>query len=105
MSKRLQLFLNADAENKLTKVYEEITSNFNSGNIKISDVVSEMILSSEIDIKEIRLKYTDLKKSLIELAHADNLDVDAAIKALLELRNKNSKKVTKNVVKVQESFA
>jgi hypothetical protein len=105
MSKRLQLFLNADAENKLTKVYEEITSNFTSGNIKISDVVSEMILSSEIDIKEIRLKYTDLKKSLIELAHADNLDVDAAIKALLELKNKNSKKVTKNVVKVQESFA
>jgi hypothetical protein len=104
MSKRLQLFLNADAEMKLNKVFEDITTGFTSGNIKISDLVSEMILNSDLDIKEVRLKYTDLKKSLLELAHAENIDVDAAIKALLELKNKNTKKVTKSSPKSQENF-
>lgn len=95
MSKRLQIFLSAEAEAKLKTIFNEVTSGFKTGTIKISDVISEMILSSDIDIKEIRIKYTDLKKSLIELAHADNIDVDMVIKSLQELKNKNLKSKNK----------
>lgn len=95
MSKRLQIFLSSEAEAKLETIFNEVTSGFKTGTIKISDVISEMILSSDIDIKEIRIKYTDLKKSLIELAHADNIDVDMVIKSLQELKNKNLKSKNK----------
>lgn len=101
MSKRLQIFLSAEAEAKLETIFNEVTSGFKTGTIKISDVISEMILSSDIDIKEIRIKYTDLKKSLIELAHADNIDVDMVIKSLQELKNKNLKSKNK-VAKLNE---
>ena len=91
MSKRLQIYLSPEAETKLETIYSEATHGFTAGTIKISDVVSEMILASDLDIKELRLKYTDFKKSLIELAHAENLDIEVAIKALQELKNRISK--------------
>lgn len=91
MSKRLQIYLSPEAEEKLQKVLDEAVIGFTAGTIKISDVVSEMILASDLDIKELRLKYTDFKKSLIELAHTDNLDLEVAIKALQELKSKITK--------------
>lgn len=91
MSKRLQIYLSPEAEVKLQAIYNEATQNFTSGSMKISDVVSEMILASDLDIKELRLKYTDFKKSLIELAHTENLDIEVAIKALQELKTKITK--------------
>lgn len=91
MSKRLQIYLSPEAEAKLETIHSEATHGFTSGTIKISDVVSEMILASDLDIKELRLKYTDFKKSLIELAHAENLDIEVAIKTLQELKTKITK--------------
>ena len=96
MSKRLQIYLSSEAETKLEKVLSEAVDGFTAGTIKISDVVSEMILASDLDIKELRLKYTDFKKSLIELAHTDNLDIEVAIKALQELKSKITKIKSKN---------
>lgn len=101
MAKRLQIYLSPEAEIKLETIYNEVTQGFTAGNIKQSDLVSEMILSSQIDVKDLRLKYTDFKKSLIELAHTDNLDIEIAIKALQDLKNKISKIKAKNTKLVE----
>lgn len=102
MSKRLQIFLSEEAETKLNKIYANCTEGFNCGTIKISDLVSEMILSSDVDIKELRLKYTDLKKSLLELAHSDDLDIELALKTISELKQKASRKTSKSAPKQTE---
>lgn len=98
MNKRIQIILSAEAKTALDKLYHETKSGFKLGSIKISDLVSEIILHTKIDVTEVRAKYTDLKKSLKELASTENVDLDLAIKTLTELKGKYQKKVTKSKV-------
>lgn len=91
--KRLQIILTDEAWAEVEKVYNDATDGFKTGSINYSDVINEMMLNSKVDLKELRLKHTDIRKSLLNLAKSADLDVEAAIKALSEMRVRNQKKV------------
>jgi len=101
--KRLQVILNDEAWIEIEKIYKDATEGFKTGSINYSDVINEMILNSKVDLKELRLKHTDIRKSLLNLAKSENLDVEAAIKVLSEIRGRGSKK-SKLPVQTEGSF-
>ncbi len=95
MSKRIQVVLSQKALDELDKVLTAASTDFNTGTITLSDVVSEMVLSSNIDIKDLRIKHTNIRKYLKNLAQDENTDLDSALKTLLELKSQLSKKQLK----------
>ncbi len=95
MSKRIQVVLSQKALDELGKVLTAASADFNTGTITLSDVVSEMVLTSNIDIKDLRIKHTNIRKYLKNLAQDENTDLDSALKTLLELKNQQSKKQLK----------
>ena len=95
MSKRIQVVLSQKALDELDKVLTAASADFNTGTITLSDVVSEMILTSNIDIKDLRIKHTNIRKYLKNLAQDENTDLDSALKTLLELKSQLSKKQLK----------
>lgn len=90
--KRLQVILSDEAWMEIERVYKDVTSDFKTGSINYSDVINEMVLNSKVDLKELRLKHTDIRKSLLNLANSENLDVESALKVLNEIRSRNLKK-------------
>lgn len=90
--KRLQVILSDDAWAEIERVYIEATTDFKTGSINYSDVINEMILNSKVDLRELRLKHTDIRKSLLNLAKSENIDVESALKALNEIRSRGIKK-------------
>ncbi len=95
MSKRIQVVLSQKALDELDKVLTAASADFNTGTITLSDVVSEMVLTSNIDIKELRIKHTNIRKYLKNLAQDENTDLDSALKTLIELKSQLSKKQLK----------
>ena len=95
MSKRIQVVLSQKALDELDKVLTAASADFNTGTITLSDVVSEMVLTSNIDIKDLRIKHTNVRKYLKNLAQDENTDLDSALKTLLELKSQLSKKQLK----------
>lgn len=93
MAKRLQVILTDEAWALVDKTNTEVMDGFKMGTVNFSDVINEMILNSKIEVKELRLKHTELKKSLIILAQTENLDIESAIKTLSELKGKITKRV------------
>ena len=90
--KRLQVILSDDAWAEIERVYAEATTDFKTGSINYSDVINEMILNSKVDLRELRLKHTDIRKSLLNLAKSENIDVESVLKTLNEIRSRSSKK-------------
>lgn len=90
--KRLQVVLTDESWTEVERVYGDATNDFKTGSINYSDVINEMILSSKVDLRELRLKHTDIRKSLLNLAKTENIDVESALKVLNEIRSKNAKK-------------
>lgn len=84
--KRLQVILTNDAWSAVESVTKEASEKFDSGSINYSDVINEMILGAKIDIKALQLKHTDLRRSLKVLAGKSDLDIESAIKSLMELK-------------------
>lgn len=95
MSKRIQVVLTEKALDELERIYNQASADFNVGTITLSDVVTEMVLTSNIDIKELRLKHTNVSKYLKNLASDKNVDVEMAVKNLLELKKQLAKKTPK----------
>ncbi len=95
MSKRIQVVLTEKALQELEKIYNQASADFTVGTITLSDVVTEMVLTSNIDIKELRLKHTNVSKYLKNLASDKNVDVEMAVKNLLELKSQLAKKSPK----------
>ena len=99
--KRLQVILSDEAWQEVERVYVDATTDFKTGSINYSDVINEMVLNSKVDLRELRLKHTDIRKSLLNLAKAENIDVDAALKVLNEIRTKSAKK-NKSTIQSEE---
>lgn len=95
MSKRIQVVLSQKALDELERVLTAASADFNIGTITLSDVVTEMVLTSNIDIKEFRIKHTNVRKYLKTLSQDENTDLDSALKTLLELKSQLSKKQLK----------
>src|SRR5438874_2559790 len=94
MKKRLQVVLTDEAWNAVEALTQEANQNFEVGNINYSDAINEMILVSRVDIKTLQMKHTDLRRSLRMLASKEDLDIESALKSLMELKVKSGKKKT-----------
>ncbi len=101
MTKRVQIFLTNEAQRLVDEQLKEANENFKSGNITISDLISEMVVNSKIDIKSLQLKRTDLRRSLRVMANQPDLDLDTIIKNLTELKSKTPKKPAKTPVQME----
>jgi len=97
MNKRLQVIFSDEAWKSIESLTEEVNTGFDSGSINYSDVINEMVLTSKVDAKLLQLKHTDLKRSLKSLANKENIDIDAVIKHLMEIKNKSQKLPFKSV--------
>ncbi len=98
--KRLQIVMTPESWQLVEATCNEGNLGFNVGNLSYSDVINEMILTSKVDIKALQLKHTDLRRSLRAFADKDDLDLDALIKQLAELKSKSGKK--KNPSNIEE---
>jgi len=99
MKKRLQVIFSDEAWEAIEKLTDEANAGFDGGHINYSDAINEMILTSKVDLKLLQLKHTDLKRSLKSLAGKEDIDIDAVIKALTELKSKSQKFQLKKVPK------
>jgi hypothetical protein len=96
MKKKLQVAVSDEAWNVLANIEKEANEGFVNGTITISDIVDEMILSAKIDVRGLQAKHTNIRKSLRWLAAQKDMDVELAIKNLMELRSKAAKRQQKN---------
>ena len=94
--KRLQIILSNDAWNAVEALTTEASENFEVGSINYSDVINEMILCSKVDVKALQIKHTDLRRSLRILSNKDDLDIELAIKSLMELKARGTVKRKNN---------
>jgi len=100
MKKKLQVALTDESWSTLEGLINEANDGFRNGSITYSDVVNEMLLNTKLDIKMLQAKHTNIRKSLRLLASQKEIDIDSAIRNLMELKAKGSKRMPK----LQTSF-
>jgi hypothetical protein len=103
VKKRLQVAFSDEAWALVESVIKEANRDFEVGTITFSDVINEMVLGSRVDVKTLQAKRTDVRRSLRHIAAQDGMDLDSAIKALMELKTKVSKKAAKTVGHLEET--
>lgn len=90
--KRLQVILTDEAWSSVDALTTEASEHFDVGSINYSDVINEMILTAKVDVKALQLKHTNIRRSLKALASKDDIDLESAIKSLMELKARNAGK-------------
>lgn len=103
MTKRLQVLLSDETLTLLETIMSQANENNRLGHITYSDAINEMILTSKVDVKALQLKHADYRKTLRSMAAEEELDLDAIIKTLSELRNKSGKRQTKAAIQTNEA--
>ena len=101
--KRLQVVFSDEAWNAIESVTSDANRDFEVGSVSYSDVINEMVLTSKVDLKALQAKRTDVRRSLRYIAAQDSVDLDSAIKALLELKSKTGKRGLKLTSAMEES--
>ena len=94
--KRLQVILNDEAWSAVETLTNQANENFETGTINYSDAINEMILCSKVDTKALQQKHTNIRRSLKVLASKSDIDLDSAIKALTELKARQTGKRKNN---------
>lgn len=96
MKKKLQVVLSDESWSTLEGFTNEANDGFVNGSITFSDVVNEIILNAKLDIRGLQAKHTNIRKSLRLMATQKEIDIDSAIRALMDLKSKGAKKSSKN---------
>ncbi len=96
MKRKLQVLLSDESWSQLENMIKESNDNFLNGSITYSDVVNEIIMSTKLDIKSLQAKHTNIRKSLRLMSAQKEIDIDSAIRALMELKAKGTKKSNKS---------
>lgn len=86
MKRKLQVILTEDSWSTLDAIVKEANLDFQSGSINMSDVVNEILLTAKIDVRTLQIKHTNVRRSLRNLASKKDIDIDLAIKSLMELK-------------------
>ena len=94
--KRLQVILSDEAWSAVETLTNQANENFETGTINYSDAINEMILCSKVDTKVLQQKHTNIRRSLKVLASKSDIDLDSAIKALTELKARQTGKRKNN---------
>lgn len=97
MKKRIQVVLTEEAWAVVEDVTKNANENFDVGAVGYSDAINEMILTARVDIDKLRIKHTDVRRSLRSLASKE-MDLDSVIKHLHELKSKLGRKKTTALV-------
>ena len=92
MSRRLQVVLTDDAWQIVESLCNEANTAFEAGHINYSDSINELILCSKPDAKQLQIKHTNIRRSLQLLSGQKGIDLDTAIKSLMELKVKTNRK-------------
>lgn len=92
MKRKLQVVLNEEAWNLLDEMTKQANDNFKNGHVTSADIINEIVCNAKIDIRLLQAKCTNLRKSLRILASQKELDIDAAIKNLMEIKARTTKK-------------
>lgn len=100
MKKKLQVQFDEAAWTLIESTVNEANDGFEFGTITLTDVVNEMVLNSKVDIRSLQRKCTSFKKQLRVLAAKPDMDLDATIKALMELKSGQTKRKSVNVEEV-----
>jgi hypothetical protein len=95
VKRKLQVALTDESWVLLEGFTKEANEGFKSGCITYSDLVNEIIASAKVDIRSLQAKHTNIRKSLRLMASQSEIDVDSAIRALMELKAKGTKRSSK----------
>ena len=95
MKRKLQVALTEEAWVTLDGLAKEANDGFKSGCITLSDVVNEIMLSAKVDIRTLQAKHTNIRKSLRLMASQKDIDIDLAIRNLMDLKAKSAKRSSK----------
>lgn len=103
MNKKIQISFEPDSLMILESLTDQANKNFKNGSISYSDVINEAVRVFKIDVKSLQAKNINIKKSLRNMASQKDLDLDLAIKTLLELKNGTGRKQIKTAQTSEES--
>lgn len=92
MKKKIQIVLSDEAWTTLENLTKEANDGFLNGTLNYSDVANELISTEKIDIRGLEAKHTCIRKSLRLMASQKEIDIESAIKALMDLKSKGIKK-------------
>ena len=101
MKKKLQVILTDESWTALEALTKEANDGFMNGSITYSDIANELILTAKIDIRGLQAKHTNVRKSLRLMAAQKEIDIDSAIRALMELKAKGNKKSPKTQLSME----
>jgi hypothetical protein len=101
VKRKLQVILSDDSWTTLENLTKESNEGFLNGNITFSDVVNEIILGAKIDVRSLQAKHTNIRKSLRLMAAQKEIDIDSAIRALMDLKTKGAKRPGKQQLTIE----
>ncbi len=101
MKKKIQIVLSDEAWMALENLTKEANDGFLNGTINYSDVANELISTGKIDIRGLQAKHTNIRKSLRLMASQKEIDIESAIKALLDLKSKGVKKTNRSQMQME----
>ncbi len=101
MKRKLQVILNDDSWAALESLTKEANDGFVNGSLTYSDIVNEIVLTAKLDIRGLQAKHTNIRKSLRLMAAQKEIDIDSAIRALMDLKSKGTKKSSKGQISME----
>jgi hypothetical protein len=101
MKKKLQVILSDESWAALETLTNEANEGFVNGSITYSDIVNEIVLTAKLDIRSLQAKHTNIRKSLRLMAAQKEIDIDSAIRALMDLKSKGAKKSSKGQIAME----
>lgn len=102
MKRKLQIILTEESWAALDLLTKEANDGFINGNITLSDVINELLLVGKIDVRGLQAKHTNIRKSLRLMAAQKEIDIDSAIRALMEIKSKGHKKSARELSAFKE---
>lgn len=98
MKRKLQVILTEDSWGILEALSKEANDGFTSGSINMSDIVNDVLQTAKVDIRSLQAKHTNIRRSLRQMASQKDIDIDLAIKSLMELKTVGQKRAPKQQV-------
>ena len=103
--RKIQINLNEEAWALLEGTTKEANENFELGSITYSDVATEAILQSRIDVRALQAKHVNLRKSLRLLSTKKDIDFDTVIRQMTEFKQRCGKRSAKSAAMAEGSEA
>ncbi len=101
MKKKIQIVLSDESWSALENLTNEANEGFVNGTINYSDVVNELIATGKLEIRALQAKHTNIRKSLRLMASQKEIDIESAIKALMDLKSKGVKKAVRSQLQME----